>query len=67
MSVALDLFRRIGSWRTGDGPAARVFVGAGSPEGAVYAGVGSAYLRTDSATTLYIKQTGTGNTGWVAK
>ncbi len=41
--------------------------GSGSPESVVTAPVGSLYLRTDSATTLYVKQTGTGNTGWVAK
>ena len=41
--------------------------GTGSPEGVLAAPVGSLFLRTDSATTLYIKQTGTGNTGWVAK
>jgi hypothetical protein len=41
--------------------------GTGTPEGVVTASVGSIYLRTDSATTLYVKQTGTGNTGWVAK
>jgi hypothetical protein len=44
-------------------------VGAGTPEAAVSAPVGSLFLRTDGAasTTLYIKETGTGNTGWVAK
>jgi hypothetical protein len=44
-------------------------VGAGSPEGAVTAAVGSTYTRTDggAGTTLYVKETGTGNTGWVAK
>lgn len=43
--------------------------GAGTPEGNVTAPVGSAYLRTDggAGTTLYIKESGTGNTGWVAK
>ncbi len=43
--------------------------GTGSPEGAVTAPVGSLYLRTDggSSTTLYIKESGTGNTGWMAK
>lgn len=43
--------------------------GAGSPEG-VYSGpVGSMWLRTDggAGTVLYVKETGTGNTGWVAK
>lgn len=43
--------------------------GAGTPEGSVTAVVGSMYTRTDgaAATTLYIKETGTGNTGWIAK
>ena len=43
--------------------------GAGSPEGAVTAPVGSVYTRTDggAGTTLYVKETGTGNTGWAAK
>lgn len=42
--------------------------GSGSPEGAVTANVGSTYRRTDgtTATTLYIKESGTGNTGWAA-
>lgn len=44
------------------------FVGAGSPEGAVVAPIGSPYSRTDGSTdtALYRKETGTGNTGWVA-
>ncbi len=43
--------------------------GSGTPEGAVTAPVGSIYTRTDggASTTLYIKESGTGNTGWVAK
>lgn len=43
--------------------------GAGSPEGVVLAPVGSLYSRTDggAGTTLYVKESGTGNTGWVAK
>ena len=43
--------------------------GSGTPEGAVTAPVGTLYLRTDggAATTLYVKESGTGNTGWVAK
>jgi hypothetical protein len=42
--------------------------GTGSPEGAVTAVVGSVYLRTDGGTdtTLYIKESGSGNTGWAA-
>ena len=44
-------------------------VGAGTPEGSVTAPVGSIYLRTDggASTTLYVKESGAGNTGWVAK
>jgi hypothetical protein len=43
--------------------------GAGSPQGSVTAPVGSVYTRTDggTGTTLYVKETGSGNTGWVAK
>lgn len=43
--------------------------GAGSPEGVVLAPVGSLYSRTDggAGTTLYVKESGVGNTGWVAK
>lgn len=43
--------------------------GSGSPEGVVTAPVGAIYSRTDGGanTTLYVKESGTGNTGWVAK
>lgn len=43
--------------------------GTGSPESSVTAPVGSLYSRTDGGadTTLYVKESGTGNTGWVAK
>lgn len=43
--------------------------GAGSPEGAVTGAVGSIYRRIDgdANTTLYVKESGTGNVGWVAK
>ncbi len=43
--------------------------GSGSPEGVVTAPVGSLYTRTDggSGTTLYVKESGTGDTGWTAK
>lgn len=41
-------------------------VGTGTPEGVVTAPVGSQFLRTDggAGTGLYVKQSGTGNTGW---
>jgi len=47
----------------------RWIVGAGTPQGVVTAPVGSLYTRTDggASTTLYVKESGTGNTGWVAK
>lgn len=43
--------------------------GSGTPEGVVSAVVGSMFTRTDGAagTTLYVKESGTGATGWVAK
>jgi hypothetical protein len=42
--------------------------GTGSPEGAVTAPVGSVFTRTDGGTdtTIYRKESGTGNTGWIA-
>lgn len=47
----------------------KILTGTGTPESAVSASVGSLYLRTDggAGTTLYVKESGTGNTGWVAK
>lgn len=47
----------------------RMFSGTGSPEGVLTAPVGALYTRTDGGvnTTLYVKQSGTGNTGWAAK
>ncbi len=43
--------------------------GLGSPEGEVAAPVGTLYRRLDGGanTTLYVKESGTGNTGWSAK
>lgn len=52
-----------------DTDAGRFRSGTGSPEGAVIAPIGTMYLRSDGAasTTLYVKTSGTGNTGWTAK
>ena len=48
-----------------------VFLGSGngSPEGSIAAPIGSLWTRLDggAGTTLYVKESGTGNTGWVAK
>jgi hypothetical protein len=43
--------------------------GSGTPEGTLSAAVGSLYMRTDggAGTSLYVKESGSGNTGWVAK
>jgi hypothetical protein len=43
--------------------------GTGSPEGVVTARPGSIYLNKSggASTTLYVKESGTSNTGWVAK
>lgn len=43
--------------------------GSGSPETVVSAPVGTVYHRTDggAATSLYVKESGSGNTGWIAK
>jgi hypothetical protein len=43
--------------------------GVGTPEGVVTAPIGSMFTRTDGGanTTLYVKESGASNTGWVAK
>lgn len=50
-------------------PQPNIVTGNGDPEGVKTAPVGSLYLRLDGGalTTLYVKETGVGNTGWVAK
>jgi hypothetical protein len=42
--------------------------GSGTPEGAVTAPIGSIFMRSDGGvlSSLYVKQSGTGNTGWAA-
>lgn len=43
--------------------------GSGTPEGVVTATIGSTYRRTDggAGTSFYVKESGSGNTGWTAK
>lgn len=59
------------SVRYADGAPAQLVTGPGkgSPEGVLSAVVGSQYKRLDSVpgATFYVKETGAGNTGWVAK
>jgi hypothetical protein len=47
----------------------QIITGSGSPEGVVTAVVGSTYSRIDGGTntSFYVKESGTGNTGWSAK
>lgn len=53
--------------RFGSGPT--ISTGTGTPESFITAPVGSLYLRLDggATTTLYVKTSGTGNTGWTPK
>jgi hypothetical protein len=51
------------------GNATSLINGTGTPEGVVTARIGSIYMRKDggAGTSFYVKESGTGNTGWVAK
>lgn len=64
-----DLANRLKVLESGRGFGGRLRWGTGSPQGVVTAPVGTLWLRTDggASTTLYVKESGTGNTGWVAK
>jgi hypothetical protein len=55
------------SLQIGSGPT--ISTGSGSPEGVVTAAVGSLYTNGggSTSTTLYVKTSGSGNTGWTAK
>lgn len=50
------------------GTDAKMCAGSGTPEGSKSAAVGSFYLRTDGSagTSMYVKESGSGNTGWTA-
>jgi hypothetical protein len=56
-------------FRTGPSSTLIIQGGNGSPEGALTAPIGSLWLRANggAGTTLYVKESGVGNTGWVAK
>jgi hypothetical protein len=62
-----NLFNGPIQWGSAAGPSDTF--GTGSPEGLVTGTVGSIYRRTDGGpnTTLYVKESGAGNKGWVAK
>lgn len=63
-----DLFRAFAA-AINDHEDRSVLTGNGSPEGVVTASVGRLYTRKDggAGTVLYVKESGTGNTGWIAK
>lgn len=67
--VASRIFSSIGQYDLNTSGTVWIARGTGTPEGAQTASVGSVYVRTDggAGTTLYVKESGTGNTGWVAK
>ncbi len=46
-----------------------ILTGTGSPEGVITAPIGTLYLRTDggAGTSLYVKESGVGNSGWAGK
>jgi hypothetical protein len=56
-----------GTSGAGSSSAAQTLTGSGSPEGVVTAPPGTTFNRIDSGVFVqaYLKQTGTGNTGWV--
>jgi hypothetical protein len=51
-----------------DGTLKSIYRGTGSPEGSVAAAIGSIFLRSNggAGTTLYVKESGAGTTGWAA-
>ena len=51
------------------GIVAKIHIVTGTPEGALAAPVGHVALRTDggAGTTLYVKESGSGDVGWVGK
>ena len=59
----------LGSINLGGDAGPLISAGNGNPEGVVTSVAGGLYLRLDGGaqSTLYVKESGTGNTGWVAK
>lgn len=53
----------------GDTQTIKDLTGYGTPQGNIAAGVGSTYRRIDGGanTSFYVKESGSGLTGWVAK
>ncbi len=64
-----DMLRTLYENIPGDTDTVRDFSGYGSPEGAITAGIGSTYRQLDGGadTTLWVKESGIGNSGWQSK
>ncbi len=67
VAIGATVFLRVGGNAATFG--ANIWTGTGDPNSNVTARIGSLYLRRDggAVTTLYVKESGTGNTGWVGK
>lgn len=67
--VSIDFSRNDVATRSVTIQTVSVLSGAGDPSNVVTASPGSLYLRIDGSTTtsLYVKTSGSGNTGWTAK
>lgn len=64
-----NMLSRLFDLVAGDGNTVKMYSDYGTPESNVVAGIGSIYMRKDggASTTVYIKESGTEATGWVAK
>ena len=64
-----DGFVLLGSLYLNSAKTLGIFHGTGTPEGNITADVGSTFHRTDggAGTSYYVKESGSGNTGWIAK
>ena len=60
---------RLYNYNYSDTIATKIITGTGTPESVVTAEIGSLFLRKNggAGTTLYVKESGSSNTGWVAK
>ena len=64
-----DVMTQLNAWLAALYQGVTFKAGNGSPETVVPAAVGALYFRLDGGanTTLYVKESGTGATGWIAK
>lgn len=63
-----SIIRQLAQNISSDGEGVRIYQGYGTPEASIAAGIGSLYMRVDGGadTSVYRKESGSGNTGWVA-